>query len=140
MKVNRYFLAAMAVAALGACNRDRNTGRESSTTTVTGANVASVDNVSASNRIADARCKRASSCDNVGAGKHYVSSEACSQKLRAETSSNLNDNDCPGGIAQKGLDACLAAIDADTCGNVLDHLERVTACRSSALCLKNKRP
>jgi len=129
MRAVRYVLVC---AALMACNHER----EPSTTTTTGSSVQPVPNATAVDRVADARCAHERACSQVGPGRHYISNESCFQKTQAKLMSDLNVNDCPGGVAPKQLDACVAAIEAETCGNVLDKLERITACRTGALCLK----
>lgn len=132
MRVVRYVVFAAGLPLLGACSHER--GAE--TTTTTGVSVLPAPNATAVSRIADARCAHERSCSNIGPGRHYLSIEACSQKTQANVMSDLNINDCPGGVAPKELDACVAAIEAESCGNVLDKVERITACRTSALCLK----
>lgn len=132
MSTVRYVLGAACVTALIACNHER----EPQTTTTTGVSVLPVANGTAVGRIADARCAHERTCNRVGAGRRYLSSEACLQKTQADVMSDLNLNDCPGGVAPKQLDACVASIEAESCGNVLDKIERITACRTGALCLK----
>lgn len=130
----RFVVPAVAFTPLFACSHENREPRSSTVTTVTAA-PAAVGNNNAVARVADARCAREARCDNVGADKKYTSTEACGQKLRADMKDDLNAKDCPGGVSQKDLDACLSAIKAETCGNVLDSIERVAACRTSALCV-----
>jgi len=132
MNVVRYVMPALCAAVLFACNHERDQG----STTVTGASAASVPNARAVSQIADRQCAREVVCNNIGADRRYVSRDACVQKTNADTMSDLNVNDCPAGISQEGLDACVAAITAQSCNNIIDKLERVAACRTGALCLK----
>jgi hypothetical protein len=121
-------------AALFACHHERTP--DQGTTMVTGANVPSVTNATAVSRIAEARCAREHTCNNIGSGKSYISHEACTDKLRASTADDLNANDCPAGISERDLDGCVTAIKSENCGNVLDRIHRVTACRTGKLCLR----
>jgi hypothetical protein len=152
-----------AVVALGACNRDRTdrdrgalgdrpvavdnndrpglgTDKGPGTTTVTGANVGTVGNQAAVDRIVAARCAREVSCNNVGADKSFQSTGACSQKLRGDMKDDLNANDCPRGIDQKELNECLEEIRNEKCGNPIDTISRLAACRTSDMCLKTDTP
>jgi hypothetical protein len=139
--------------AVAGCNRDRrervdvdrdrpsdypSLGSESNkdksgTTTVTGANITS--NESAVNRIVAARCAREQSCNNVGADKRFSSHDVCVQKVRADMKDDLNAKDCPKGIDQKELNECLEAIQKESCNNPIDTIGRLTACRTSDMCL-----
>ena len=110
------------------------------TTTITGANVARVSNDSAIDRIVAARCERELKCNNVGADKEYASREACSQKLKTSVRDDLKAGECPGGIDQKELNECLEEIQNEGCGNPIDTIGRLAACRSSDLCLKTDMP
>jgi hypothetical protein len=132
--------------ALVACNRDRALDRDRPVqndpgkTTVTGANVGSVSNDSAINRIVAARCAREAACKNVGPDKKYTSTDVCSQKLRADMRDDLNAKDCPHGIDQKELDECLTDIKKEDCNNPIDTISRLAACRTGDMCLKTGAP
>lgn len=165
--MKKMFLApALCLVAVAACDRDRDRvdvdrreGRvtvnpnvnvdkpnvnldkdRSGTTTVTGANVGTVPNESAIQRIVAARCARESACNNVGADKRFTSGDVCSQKLKADMRDDLNAKDCPRGIDQKELNECLAEIKSENCNNPIDMISRLAACRTSDLCLKTDMP
>lgn len=87
-------------------------------------------------QLAGARCDHEQTCNNVGTGQKYASRDACLQKVRASTASDLNAYACPRGIDASGLNHCLAAIRAEQCGFSLDTLARENDCRSGALCMK----
>ncbi|WP_394828316.1 DUF6184 family natural product biosynthesis lipoprotein [Pendulispora albinea] len=131
----RYAVPFACCMALVGCDRERSPEHSPGTTTVTGANVPSVANATAVGRIADARCAREATCNNIGTEKAYATTGVCAQKIRADMRDDLNAADCPAGVAPKELDACVAAIKAENCNDPLDKLERITACRTSALCL-----
>lgn len=101
------------------------------TTTVTGASLPSVANNIAVTRLAEARCPREVTCNNIGADRRYASNDVCALKIRTEMKDDLDTTDCPGGVAQKELDACVASIKAESCDNVIDKIERVAACRKT---------
>lgn len=135
---------------VGACSRNNRSDHESeraaapqaqrgaeeqgATTTVTGARVSS--NQAALDRIVTARCAREATCHNIGADKHYASTQACTDKIKADMADDLNAKDCPYGVDEKELDGCLAAIRKEDCGNPIDAISRLAACRTSDMCLK----
>jgi Family of unknown function (DUF6184) len=89
----------------------------------------------ATNDIVSARCNREERCNNIGADKTYESREACTTKLHGSTESDLNLKDCSRGVDHVKLDECLAKIKGEDCGNPIDTLGRVAACRTGALCI-----
>lgn len=125
---------------LAACDRNRERTSTSNTTTVTGANVASVTTDAAIGRVVEARCAREVSCNNVGADKTYESRDLCTQKIKVDMKQDLSASDCPQGIDQKELDECLSAIHGESCNNPIEKIERLAACRTSDLCLKTPGP
>lgn len=84
--------------------------------------------------IASARCEREQRCNNVGSGKRYESLGACRAAVRASFADDLNPSDCRAGIDRGGLRECLREVRSESCGNPVDTLERVVACRTSDLC------
>ena len=126
------------VVAVAACSRDKDrqtTLEQEGKTTVTGANV-SLTSQAAVGSIVDARCTREAACNNIGVDKPYGNREACISKLKADMKEDLNANECPKGIDRKELDECLSEIRTEGCGNPIDKIERLAACRMSDLCLK----
>jgi hypothetical protein len=93
-------------------------------------------NALAVSSIATARCDRELKCKNIGSNKTYLSTNECITKLQNDKRTDLNADECPGGVSDKDLSSCLKAIREEDCGNPLDSISRLTACRSSALCLK----
>lgn len=117
-------------------NREQNVGQ----TTVTGANVGVVQNASAIERIVQARCEREATCNNVGTDKHFSNRDVCQREIRADMKDDLNAKDCPAGIDGKELGECLDAIHKESCGNPLETISRLAACRTSDMCLKTGAP
>jgi hypothetical protein len=87
------------------------------------------------NEIVTARCDREQRCNNIGPDKTYATREACTSKLQGNTESDLNMKDCEHGVDRPKLHECLAKIHGEDCGNPIDALSRVTACRTGALCI-----
>jgi len=93
-------------------------------------------NALAVSSIATARCDRELKCKNIGTNKTYLSTNECISKLQNDKRTDLNADECPGGVSDKDLSSCLKAIREEDCGNPLDSISRLTACRAGALCLK----
>jgi hypothetical protein len=90
---------------------------------------------SARDSIVAARCDREERCSNIGGGKDYETRAACSSKLEGKTGSYLNTQDCAHGIDQPKLSDCLSKIRTEDCGNPIDSLSRLAACRTGAICI-----
>jgi hypothetical protein len=157
----RVAVPALCLIAAAGCNRDRVVDRDrdrgaldrdrpgaavdldrdrSGTTTVTGANVGSIANDQAINRIVAARCAREATCNNIGVDKRFTDRNVCSQKLQNDMRDDLSTGDCPRGVDQKELNECLEAIQKEDCNNPIDAISRLAACRTSDLCLKTDMP
>jgi Family of unknown function (DUF6184) len=91
---------------------------------------------SAVGKIASARCDREVRCNNVGAKEKYSSRGDCVTRMQDDKRDDINEKDCPRGIDQKQLTACFTAIRDEACGNPLDTISRLTACRAGGICLK----
>jgi Family of unknown function (DUF6184) len=89
-------------------------------------------------KIAFARCDREVRCDEVGTRAHekYSSRADCDMRVQEDKREDINQKDCPGGIDNKQLDACLAAIRDEACGAPLDSISRLPPCQSGSICLK----
>ena len=106
------------------------------TTTITGAEVGSLSSDVAVARIVSARCARESACNNVGADKHFVDSDACARNVRSKLADDLKPSACPRGIDANAVDNCMEAIRTESCNNPIDTISRLAACRTSDMCLK----
>jgi len=84
--------------------------------------------------IASARCAREARCDNVGAGKRYVSREGCLTELRGGEMNELTTTSCPRGVDQRALDKCLGDINGERCENAFDSFNRLNSCAKDSLC------
>jgi len=95
---------------------------------------AAVQNDQAVRSITEARCNREVACNNVGQGQKYEDFNACTREIGHDTGVTLRDQKCPNGILQSRLSSCLDQISTERCGNPLDTVERLAACRKGMLC------
>jgi len=86
--------------------------------------------------IAAARCDREVRCKHVGAKEKYRTRAVCVAELERDKRDDINSDVCPGGVREKELNDCLAAIRDEDCGNPLDAISRLNACRTGNLCVK----
>ena len=89
----------------------------------------------ATNSIAAARCAREERCKNVGAGQKFTTLDACMADVKKSHAEDLSAKECQGGLDQVQLDKCLQEVSKEDCKNPLDTIGRLTACRSSAICI-----
>jgi hypothetical protein len=86
--------------------------------------------------IATARCDRELKCKNVGTNKTYLTTDECVTKMQNDKRTGLNPDECPQGVNNNDLASCLKAIRDEDCGNPLDQISRLTACRAGGMCAK----
>jgi len=91
---------------------------------------------SAVTSLAAERCDREARCNNIGAKEKYKTRADCIAEMQRDKRDDLNSDVCRGGIRQKELNDCLQAIHEESCGNPLDALTRLNACRTGNLCAK----
>ncbi len=86
--------------------------------------------------IAAARCDREVRCKHIGPKEKYRTRGACVAELERDKRDDINSDVCTGGIREKELNDCLASIRDEDCGNPLDTISRLNACRTGNLCVK----
>jgi hypothetical protein len=86
--------------------------------------------------IAAARCDREVRCGRIGPKEKYRSRAACAAELQRDKRDDINSDVCPGGVREKELTECLAAIRDEDCNNPLDTIARLNACRTGKMCVK----
>lgn len=86
------------------------------------------------NNIASSRCEHEARCGNVGTGKRYESTDACRTVVRNDYARDLNAADCPAGIDRQELSECVQAVRDESCGNPIEAIGRIAACRTSDMC------
>jgi hypothetical protein len=95
----------------------------------------------AAQAIARARCDREARCERVGAGRKYATHHACFVGIQEDLRDELDDYECPGGVVEGALDACVSEIHGEACDNPLATLERMIDCDSHEICRDpNPRP
>jgi hypothetical protein len=87
-------------------------------------------------KIAGARCEREMRCGRVGPNETFSSRESCVSKIQADKRGAADLNTCALGVNRDRLADCLNAIRDEDCGNALDVVTRLEACRSSNLCVR----
>ena len=115
---------------VGACHAAVEAGVGTGTVT----SAAAVDNDQAVHDITQARCNRSMACNDIGDRKSYADFAACTREIGRDTGITLRNQKCPNGILTDRLSSCLDQINTERCGNPLDTLERVAACRKGMLC------
>lgn len=120
-------------AALGACSHSERPAAHAQTPPAASAPAQEVK--SAVNDIVSARCDLEQRCNNVAPGQKFDSRDMCESKLHGATADDLNTKDCPLGVDQGKLSACLSDIKAENCGSPLDSLSRWNACRTGQICI-----
>jgi len=135
MNLKQLSISACACAAgfmiLGGCQASAGVGVGNPSTTSA---VVVVDNDHAINALTKARCDREDACNNLGADKKFDSFDACEREIRHDTAITLRPEKCSGGVISERLDSCLDQIRTERCGNAIDKIERVAACRKAMLC------
>lgn len=86
--------------------------------------------------LATERCDREMRCKNIGAKEKYKTRAECIAELERDKRDDINSDVCRGGVRQKELNDCLQAIRDESCGNPLDAITRLAACRTGNLCAK----
>lgn len=84
--------------------------------------------------IVRARCEREQRCGNIEPGGSYSSMDECVAQVRNDWADELNAYQCSAGVEHGELAECLTEIRNEDCGNPLDTLGRIVACRSSDIC------
>ena len=88
-------------------------------------------------RLANARCDREQTCDNVGDGRRYASRHVCLEQQKGTIANDLNSYQCPRGIDGAAVQQCLSAIGAEECGaHPVEAVTRMDRCRNGAMCMK----
>jgi hypothetical protein len=110
-----------------ACGKDR--GAEPATTTTTGA----LTNDDAMTRLANARCDRETSCNEIGQGKKFANRDACMNAAKQDARSTLRSDQCPR-IDQGKLSSCINDIKNQGCNNPIDAIDKMMSCTQGQLC------
>jgi hypothetical protein len=84
--------------------------------------------------IVKARCAREASCGFISSDAKWASEDACLEVVSREYGDDLTSQDCPDGVDGAKLSQCVDAARNADCGQAIDVIGRVSACRNSQLC------
>jgi len=87
-------------------------------------------------RIAKASCDREQSCNTIGPGATFGSTQECLSTFHAKYARELSAGNCPGGIDKGGLDDCISSFEASQCGGPDEAITRTATCSTKSLCIK----
>jgi hypothetical protein len=93
-----------------------------------------VDTETAVRRIAAARCKHATACNEIGGKKTFPSMQACMGKNRSDAEDDLRTANCPRGVNAARLQSCVSAVEAESCSGLGSGFNRGLACKTTELC------
>jgi hypothetical protein len=85
--------------------------------------------------IVEARCARAQRCNRIGPGREHASQGECAERTRAEWSEALNRVECPRGVDEGALRACLHELSTEACSD-----EVAGACSAMHVCDREPQP
>lgn len=97
-------------------------------------NVQKTDVFSAAARLADAKCKHAVECNEIGGDKTYASRDACLSDNRGKAEDDLRAANCPHGIDASRLQACVSEVSTESCSGFMSGFNRSMTCKTGALC------
>lgn len=140
-------LAAAALAALGAC--ERNEAERTHTTGASRDDQPRIHEPPAKNgdvpapqraglvhaeaaRITEARCTRERGCGEVGAGKRWADLASCRDELGHDMDHALEASPCKAPVADH-VESCIRVVRTTSCDDV-ESIERIEACRPKTLC------
>ncbi len=131
--MKRIASAVVLVAVVGCAGRERPPPAATTTTTGATAGARVIMNDDAAMIMTKARCQRESACGRVGAGRRFADDGACRRALFDDAWSIVMDEACPTGVDAARVSSCAADLGARACEQS-QGIEKVVACRTSALC------
>jgi hypothetical protein len=94
----------------------------------------SLDDRSAALRLAQAKCKHALACNEIGRSRKFATREACLSENRAKTANDLRIAVCPHGVDGSRLNACVSEVATEACSGLGSGLGRTMSCQTANLC------
>jgi hypothetical protein len=85
-------------------------------------------------KLADARCKHAAACNEIGGNRDYATQDACVTENRGKLENDLRAAECPRGVDTTRLSACLSEINAEACSGIGSGFGREMSCSTGSLC------
>ncbi len=92
----------------------------------------SIDNKTAVDEIAAARCEREAECHKIGGNGRYKTQTDCAVNEQRSEFDDIGPKQCGAGIDRDKLDACVSALRTEDCK--MGAIPDVSACNASALC------
>ncbi len=83
-------------------------------------------------RLAEARCQRATMCKQVGNGQKWNDEAACARDVRQKIYDDYRQNQCHTVLTDNVI-ACVHAIHGEKCDSAFE-VSKIDACRKSNLC------
>ena len=87
-------------------------------------------------RLADEICAREAACSHIGEGADYRTQEACMADQGSKAPAQLTSWSCVPPQTSAGFEQCLAAVRGERCETRLQRIDRLQACRSTAVCAR----
>ena len=94
-----------------------------------------ITNDVAEDQFATASCDHESMCQHIGKDRAFTTRDRCSDAMRAKASVAIGPADCPSGIDNRALRACVDRVSAATCDEVNTSPFTDPACSPSSLCI-----
>ena len=133
MKAQRFITAvAIGIVGLALACASNPPPPTASTTGVTSAQKMDADIAAA--KLADAKCRHASECNEIGGDRTYASRDACIAENRGKADEDLRATNCPHGIDASRISACISEVQTESCSGFMSGFNRSMTCKTSALC------
>ncbi len=126
------YLTAVAIGAIGAAAACASNPPPANAPGVTSAQ--RTDAQTSAARLADAKCKHAAECHEIGGDRTYATRDACISDNRGKAEDDLRTANCPHGVDTTRLEACLSETATESCSGFASGFSRSMACKTSALC------
>ncbi len=94
----------------------------------------SIDNKTAVDEIAAARCEREAECDKIGRDGRYKTQTDCAVDAQRSEFDDIGPKQCRGGIDRDKLDACVSGLRTQDCKGTMGAIPDLSACNANALC------
>jgi hypothetical protein len=85
-------------------------------------------------KLADAKCKHAAECNEIGGDRTYASRDACISDNRGKAEDDLRASNCPHGIDASRLEACVSEVATESCSGFMSGFNRSMTCKTGSLC------
>jgi hypothetical protein len=93
-----------------------------------------VDSQTAAYKVADATCRHAQACNEIGGSRTYATKTACLDQNKGKSLNDLRTSECPRGVDSTRLEACVTAIAAEACSGMGSGFSRSMQCNTGELC------